>query len=151
MRVACFVNPLVQASGPGFNYGGVEALAKLVQPLRREARCECMLITGGWFKEWARRNGKAHLLTGLRTIWLDELLLYRRIRELGELPTALDQTVHQADDKEQPVLGTIAEVVAQNVNGFEPDIIMGFAGQANCLAKLWPTALRLHIERGYFG
>jgi hypothetical protein len=96
MRVACFVNPLVQASGPGFNYGGVEALAKLVQPLRREARCECMLITGGWFKEWARRNGKAHLLTGLRTIWLDELLLYRRIRELGELPTALDQTVHQA-------------------------------------------------------
>jgi hypothetical protein len=151
MRVACFVNPLVQASGPGFNYGGVEALAKLVQPLRREARCECMLITGGWFKEWARRNGKAHLLTGLRTIWLDELLLYRRIRELGELPTALDQTAHQADDKEQPVLGTIAEVVAQNVNGFEPDIIMGFAGQANCLAKLWPTALRLHIERGYFG
>jgi hypothetical protein len=151
MRVACFVNPLVQASGPGFNYGGVETLAKLLQPLRREARCECMLITGGWFKEWARRNGKAHLLTGLRTIWLDELLLYRRIRDLGEFPIALDRAVHQADDAEQPALRVIAEVVARNVNGFEPDIIIGFAGQSNCLRKLWPTALRMHIERGYFG
>jgi hypothetical protein len=151
MRVACFVNPLVQASGPGFNYGGVEALAKLLQPLRREARCECMLITGGWFKEWAGRNGKAHLLTGLRAVWLDEFSLYRRIRELGEFPTALDRAVHQADDAEQPALRVIAEAVARNVNGFEPDIILGFAGQANALRKLWPTALRLHIERGYFG
>jgi hypothetical protein len=151
MKVACFVNPLVQANGPGFNYGGVEALAELLQPLRREARCECMLITGGWFSEWAGQNGKVHLLTGLRTVWLDEHLLYRRIRELGELPTALDQTAHRADDTEQPALGAIAEMVARNVKGFEPDIIIGFAGQANCLAKLWPTALRLHIERGYFG
>jgi hypothetical protein len=151
MKVACFVNPLVQASGPGFNYGGVEALAKLLQPLRREARCECMLITGGWFKDWAGQNGKAHLLSGLRTVWVDDDLLYRRIRELGELPTALDQTAHQADDTEQPALRAIAEVVAQSVDSFEPDIIIGFAGQANCLAKLWPTALRLHIERGYFG
>lgn len=98
-----------------------------------------------------RQNGKLHLLTGLRTVWLDEHLLYRRIRELGELPTALDQTAHRADDTEQPALGAIAEMVARNVRGFEPDIIIGFAGQANCLAKLWPTALRLHIERGYFG
>ena len=134
MKVACFVNPLVQASGPGFNYGGVEALAQLLQPLRREARCECMLITGGWFKDWARQNGKAHLLTGLRTVWLDEHLLYRRIRERGELPTALDHTAHQADDTEQPALGAIAEVVAQNVDGFEPDIIIGFAAR--------PTASR---------
>ncbi len=102
MKVACFVNPLVQASGPGFNYGGVEVLAKLLQPLDREARCDCMLITGRWFSDWARQNGKAHLLTGLRTVWLDELLLYRRIRELGALPTGLDQTAHQADDTEQP-------------------------------------------------
>jgi hypothetical protein len=151
MKVACIVNPLVQANGPGFNYGGVEALAELLQPLRREARCECMLITGGWFSEWAGQNGKVHLLTGLRTVWLDEHVLYRRIRELGGLPTALDQTAHRADDTEQPALGAIAEMVARNVKGFEPDIIIGFAGQANCLAKLWPTALRLHIERGYFG
>src|SRR5258707_3853096 len=70
--------------------------------LDREARCDCMLITGRWFSDWARQNGKAHLLTGLRTVWLDELLLYRRIRELGALPTGLDQTAHQADDTEQP-------------------------------------------------
>jgi len=151
VKVACFVNPLVQASGPGFNYGGVEVLAKLLQPLDREARCDCMLITGRWFSDWARQNGKAHLLTGLRTVWLDELLLYRRIRELGALPTALDQTAHQADDTEQPALRIIAEMVAPHVNGFEPDIIIGFAGQANYLAKLWPAALRLQIEQSYFG
>jgi hypothetical protein len=151
VKVACFVNPLVHASGPAFNYGWVEALAKLLQALHREARCECMLITGGWFKNWARQNGKTHLLTGVRTVWLDELLLYRRIRESGQLPTSLDQTAHQADDAEQPALRVVAEVVARNVNGFEPDIIIGFAGQANYLAKLWPAAFRLHIERGHFG
>jgi hypothetical protein len=41
--------------------------------------------------------------------------------------------------------------MAREVNGFEPDIIIGFAGQANYLARLWPSALRLHIERGHFG
>jgi len=75
MKVACFVNPLVQTSGPGFNYGGVQALVELLQPLHREARCECALITGRWFKDWARQNGKTHLLNGLRTVWLDELSL----------------------------------------------------------------------------
>jgi hypothetical protein len=151
MKVACFVSPLVQANGPGFNYGWVEALAKLLQPLRREGRCECMLITGGWFRDWAGRNGKAHLLAGLRTIWLDELSLYRRIREVGEFSTSLDQTSQQANDAEQPALRVIADVVGPSVRGFEPDIIIGFAGQANYLAKLWPTALRLHVERGHFG
>ena len=63
-------------AGPCFSYGRVEALIKLIEPLRREARCECMLIAGTWFKTWARQNGKADLLTGLRTVWLDELLLY---------------------------------------------------------------------------
>ena len=151
MKVACFVSPLVQANGPGFNYGGVEALAKLLQPLRREGRCECMLITGGWFREWAERNGKAHLFAGLRTIWLDELSLYRQIRELGEFSTSLDQRSHQANDAEQPAFRVIANVVGPSVKGFEPDIIIGFAGQANYLAELWPTALRLHVERGHFG
>jgi hypothetical protein len=151
MRVACFVNPLVHARGPCFSYGWVEALAKLLQTLRQDARCDCMLITGGWFKNWAKQNRKAHLLSGLRTVWLDELLLYRRIRELGELPTALEQTAYQADDAEHPALRVMAEVVACGVSGFEPDIVIGFAGQANYLAKLWPAALRLHVERGHFG
>ena len=151
MKVACFVNPLVQARGPCFNFGWVETLANLLQPLRRDARCECMLIAGGWFKDWASQNQKGALLTGLRTVWIDELALYRRLRALGELPTALDQTAYQADDAEHPALRVIAEAMARDVNGFEPDIIIGFAGQANYLARLWPSALRLHIERGHFG
>ena len=90
MKVACFVNPLVQARGPCFNFGWVETLAGLLQPLQRDARCECMLIAGSWFKDWARQNQKSAVLSGLRTAWLDELALYRRLRALGELPTALD-------------------------------------------------------------
>ena len=151
MKVACFVNPLVQARGPCFNFGWVETLANLLQPLRRDARCECMLIAGGWFKDWASQNQKGALLTGLRTVWIDELALYRRLRALGELPTALDQTAYQVDDVEHPALRVIAESMARDANGFEPDIIIGFAGQANYLARLWPSALRLHIERGHFG
>ena len=151
MKVACFVNPLVQARGPCFNFGWVETLANLLQPLRRDARCECMLIAGGWFKDWASQNQKGALLTGLRTVWIDELALYRRLRALGELPTALDQTAYQVDDVEHPALRVIAEAMARDANGFEPDIIIGFAGQANYLARLWPSALRLHIERGHFG
>jgi hypothetical protein len=75
VKVACFVNPLVHARGPCFNYGWVEAIAKLLQSLRQQARCDCMLIAGGWFPEWAAQNEKRHLLTGLRTVWLDELFL----------------------------------------------------------------------------
>lgn len=151
MKVACFVNPLVHARGPCFNYGWVEALAKLLQSLRQQARCECMLIAGGWFPEWAARHEKRHLLTGLRTVWLDEFLLYRRLRELGELPTALDAAAYRADDAKHPALRVVAEVVARDVDGFAPDIVIGFAGEANYLAQLWPAALRLHIERGQFG
>ena len=151
MKVACFVNPLVQARGPCFNFGWVETLAGLLQPLQRDARCECMLIAGSWFKDWARQNQKSAVLSGLRTAWLDELALYRRLRALGELPTALDHTVYQADEAQPPALRVLAEAMAQEINGFAPDIVIGFAGQANYLAGLWPAALRLHIERGHFG
>jgi hypothetical protein len=151
MKVACFVNPLVQARGPCFNFGWVETLANLLQPLRRDARCECMLIAGSWFKDWASQNQKGSLLTGLRTVWIDELSLYRHLRALVDLPTALDQTAYQADDAKHPALRVFAEAMSRDVNGFEPDIVIGFAGQANYLAELWPAALRLHIERGHFG
>ena len=150
MKVACFVNPLVRAGGLCFDYGAAEIFAELLQPLHWDAQCECMLITGGWFKDWVQQNGKGHLLAGLRTIWLDGLLLYRKIRELGGRPAALDEVGHQAD-LDHPALRVLAEKVARSVNGFEPDIIIGFAGQANHLGKLWPNALRLHIERGWFG
>src|SRR3981189_1450230 len=102
MKVACCVNPLVQARGPCFNFGWVEALARLLQPLHRDARCECMLIAGSWFKDWARQNHKDALLTRRRKVWLHELALYRRLRALGALPTALDQPAYQADDAEHP-------------------------------------------------
>jgi hypothetical protein len=58
----------------------------------------------------------------------------------------LDQTAYQADDAEQPALRVIADAMAREVNGFEPDVIIGYAGQANYLAKLWPAALRLHMS-----
>ena len=77
MKVACFVNPLVQARGPCFNFGWVETLAGLLQPLQRDARCDCMLIAGSWFKDWAMQNQKSAVLSGLRTVWLDELALAR--------------------------------------------------------------------------
>src|SRR5260370_34530216 len=110
-----------------------------------------MLMAGRWFEDGARQNQNDALLPGLRTVWLDELALYRRLRALGALPTALDQTAYQADDAEHPALFVIADAMAREVNGFEPDIIIGFAGQANYLAKLWPAALRLDIERGQLG
>src|SRR3979490_232098 len=148
MKVACFVQPLLQARGPPFNFGVVGGPVKLLHPWRRDARCECMLIAGGWFRDWARQNQKGPLLAGLRTVWLDELALYRQLRALGELPTALDQTAYQAYDAEHPALGVIADAMAREINGFEPDIIIGFAGQANYLAKLGTAALRPHTERG---
>jgi hypothetical protein len=109
-----------------------------------------MLITGVWFKDWAIQHGKAQLLAGLRLVLLNEVFLYRQIRAAGELPTALDSTVYKADGNHLPALHVIAEVVASQTDGFEPEVIIGFAGEANRLSALWPHALRLHVERGHF-
>src|SRR4029078_382027 len=122
MKVAFFVHPLVQARGPCFNFGWVETLANLLQPLRRDARCECMLIAGGWFRDWGSPHRQGALPTGRRTVWIHEralarlrnvgiveLALHRRLRALGELPAALDQAAYRADDSEHPALRVIAE------------------------------------------
>jgi hypothetical protein len=138
MRVACYVHPIVHTLGPCFHHVWSEVFADMLRSLHREAGCECVLITGRWFK------GRA----GLRTVRLDEVSLYQRLGTLGELPTALDDVAYRADDIDHPAFAIIAEEVARHVAGFEPDIVIGFCDHANYLAKLWPKALRLHVECG---
>src|SRR5262249_54459177 len=58
--------------------------------------------------------------------------------------------VYKADGNPPPALHVIAEIVASQSDGFEPEVIIGFAGEANQLAALWPRALRLHVDRGHF-
>lgn len=137
MKVACYVHPIVHTTGPCFNGDWNEALAKILRSLQ-DAHCECVLITGKWFTRQ----------TGVPTIRLDELHLYRRLRGVCELPTALANEAYQSEAEDHPALQVIAEEIAAHVSGFVPDIIIGFRGDANCLAKLWPKALRLHVERG---
>src|SRR6185503_19406176 len=72
----------------------------------------------------------------------------RLVQGLGEPEPegrAPDRASHRLDRRAR------ALPTSRDANGFEPDIIIGFAGQANYLARLWPSALRLHIERGHFG
>jgi hypothetical protein len=150
MKIACFVNPLVHQRGPCRGQVWSEFLARLLQPLRHDARCECMLITGAWFKDWAIQSDKAHLLEGLRLVFVDDVSLYRQIRAQGVLPTALDSIIYHADDANLPALQVIAEVLANEVDDFQPDVVIGFAGEAGFLSALWPDALQLHVERGHF-
>jgi hypothetical protein len=150
MKVACFVSPLVHQRGPCLGLGWSEFLARLLQSLHQEAQCDCLLITGVWFKEWAIEHGKAQLLTGIRLVLLDEVRLYRQIRRTGILPTALDSILHEAEGEDLPALRIIADAIARQADGFEADVVIGFAGAANCVSALWPRALRLHIERGHF-
>ena len=150
MKIACFVNPLVHQRGPCRGHVWSEFFAKLLQPLRQEVRCDCMLVTGAWFNDWAIQNDKADLLAGLRLILLDEMSLYRRIRARGDLPTALGRIIYDADNADLPSLRIIADVLASQVGDFEPDVVIGFAGDAKYLSALWPYALQLHVERGHF-
>jgi hypothetical protein len=154
MKIACFVNPLVHQRGPCRGHVWSEFFAKLLQPLRRDARCDCMLITGAWFEDWAienDRNGRlADLLAGLRLVLLDEVSLYRQIRSRGDLPTALGSIINDADDANVSALQVIADVLASQVGDFAPDVVIGFAGDAKYLSALWPHALQLHVERGHF-
>lgn len=138
MKVACYVHPIVHAAGPCFNGDWNETLARLLRSLQNDAHCECLLITGEWFTSQ----------TGVPTIRLDELSLYCRLRAVCELPTALANDAYRPENEDHPALDIIAEVIAPQVGGFVPDIVIGFGGDANCLAKLWPKALRLHVERG---
>ncbi len=109
-----------------------------------------MLITGAWFKDWAIGSGKVRLLTGLRLVLLDEVSLYRKIRATGVLPTALDSILYEASGEDFPALHVIADAIASQAAGFEPDVVIGFAGEADYASALWPRALRLHVDRGHF-
>jgi hypothetical protein len=145
LKVACYVHPIVHTAGPCFNGDWNETLAKILRSLQDDARCECLLITGRWFTS----------PTGVPTVRLDELLLYRQLKAVCELPTALANETYQDEAENHLALDVIAEQVADQLEqvadrlkGFVPDIIIGFGGDANCLAKLWPKALRLHVDCG---
>ena len=150
MKIAAYVHPLPQALGPNFAYGWFEILAKLLQVLRRDAGCECMIIGGSWPYRWARETGRAQLLRGLHTVELDEIWLYRKIANLGVQPTALDQLAYESDQRHHPALQMITEELSRQTRDFKPDVIISFAIQIDFLANLWPDALRLHVETGPF-
>src|SRR5258705_8450018 len=84
--------PLLQLRLGG---GPCQASATLASGRAMRVHADCGQLVQGL-------GQKDALLTGLRTVWLDELALYRRLRALGALPTALDQTAYQADDPEHP-------------------------------------------------
>ncbi len=138
MKIACYVHPLVHKLGPCFDEVWSELFAGIMQCLHREAHCECLLITGNWFKG----------CPGLPTIRLNEVSLYQKLRALGDLPTSLEAAAYLVDELDHPAFHVIAEEVARSVDNFAPDIVLGVGGHANYLAKLWPKALRLHVECG---
>ena len=57
-------------------------------------------------------------------------------------------SAYLVDELDHPAFHVIAEEVARSVDNFAPDIVLGVGGHANYLAKLWPKALRLHVECG---
>ena len=150
MKIAGYIHPVVQALGPNFSCGWFEIVAKLLQTLRRDAGCDCMMITGDWPSRWARESGRGDLLEGIRFVELNEVLLYRKLKACGKLPTALDQAAFGRGQQHDPGLQAITEEVARCARDFEPDVIISFGIQIDFLAALWPKALRLHIESGPF-
>ena len=109
-----------------------------------------MMIAGDWPLRWARQTGRGDLLEGLRFAELDEVSLYRKLKSLGALPTALDHAAYEDGQEANPALQAITEEVARCARGFEPDVVISFGIQIDFLAVLWPRALRLHIETGPF-
>lgn len=150
MKIAGYIHPVVQALGPNFSCGWFEIVAKLLQSLRRDAGCECMMIAGDWPFRWAAETGRGDLLEGIRLARLDETSLYRKLNAFGRLPTALDQIAYDTEHQNDPALQALTEEVAHRTHDFEPDIIISFAIQIDFLAALWPKALRLHVESGPF-
>ena len=150
MKIAGYIHPVVQALGPNFSCGWFEIVAKLLQTLRRDADCDCMMIAGDWPSRWANKTGRGDLLEGIRFAELDEISLYRTLRSLGKLPTALDQLAYEKGGQFDPGLQAITDEVARCTRDFEPDVIISFGIQVDFLAALWPKALRLHIESGPF-
>jgi hypothetical protein len=59
MKIAGYIHPIAQALDPNFVCGWFEIVANLLQLLRRNADCECMMIAGSWPFGWAAENGRA--------------------------------------------------------------------------------------------
>jgi hypothetical protein len=150
MKIAGYIHPIAQALGPNFACGWFEIVGKLLQALRRDANCDCMMIAGSWPFRRAADKGWGPLLEGIRRAEIDEIALYRTLSALGRLPTGLDQTAYELAPENDPALQAITDEVARAGGGFEPDVIISFGIQIDFLAALWPNALRLHIESGPF-
>ena len=150
MKIAGYIHPIAQALGPNFACGWFEIVAKLLQTLRRDADCECMMIAGSWPFRWAAEKGHASLLEGIRSAEIDEIALYRTLSAVGRLPTTLDQAAYDQGLQDCASLQVVTDEVAHSVGGFEPDVIISFGIQIDFLAALWPKALRLHVESGPF-
>ena len=150
MKIAGYIHPIAQALGPDFSCGWFEILAGLLQTLRRDAGCDCMMMAGAWPLRWARETGRQDLVEGLRIAALDEISLYRRVSALGTLPTTLDRLAYRNGSQDHPALDAITAELAHCCDDFEPDVIISFAVQTDFLAALWPNALRLHMEAGAF-
>jgi hypothetical protein len=150
VKIAGYIHPVVQALGPNFSCGWFEILAKLLQTLRRDAGCDCMMIAGEWPYRWARETGRQYLLEGLRVAALDEIALHRKVTALGTLPTTLDQLAYRQGPQRHPALAAIAQEVSRCTACFDADVVISFAVQTDFLAALWPEALRLHMESGAF-
>lgn len=150
MKIAGYIHPVPQALGPNFACGWFEIVAKLLQTLRRDANCDCMMIAGSWPFRWASEKGLGPLLEGIRSAEIDEIALYRTLSALGELPTALDQAAYISAQRDNPALEAITDEVARAACGFEPDVVISFGIQIDFLAALWPNAPPLHIESGPF-
>ncbi len=150
MKIAAYVHPVVQSLGPNFSCGWFQILAKLLQTLRRDAGCECMMIAGEWPYRWAKQNGQQHLAEGLRIAALDEIALYRKLSATGKLPTTLDQLAYREGQQNHAALRIITEEVERCTGDFQPDVVISFAIQIDFLSALWPNALRLHVETGAF-
>jgi hypothetical protein len=150
LKIAAYIHPVSQALGPNFSCGWFEILARLLQALRRDAGCDCMMIAGNWPSQWAIETGREHLLEGLRLVELDEVSLYRKLSALGALPTTLDRIAYGKGERNCCALEAITDEIARGARGFEPDVIISFAVQIDFLAALWPKALRVHVESGPF-
>ena len=127
MKIAAYVHPVVQSLGPNFSCGWFQILAKLLQTLRRDAACDCMIIAGEWPYRWAMQNGQQHLVEGLRIAALDEITLYRRLSATGRLPTMVDQLAYREGQQNHAALQVLTKEVERCAGDFQPDVVISYA------------------------
>src|SRR5271166_1663951 len=146
MKVACYVHPIVHRLGPDCAYSHFKIFADLLHNLRRDAAADCLLISGSHFFSLAAEEGRS--LYGLRTLALDEVSLYRKIRGLGVLPTSLDALASASANGNYEALQPLANEILSASKDFIPDVVISLGIQISFLEAVWPNALLLHAEAG---